>query len=564
MANVPSLSFSFLNWSGMKNFIFLLLIVTTLASCHKKPDDPYHAILIDSVYVNQVFAVNNATLRNIDYAKIEINIRFTEPVDTLLFDPDKITFTGGNGVSYTHKFDNKSLYLTLFPGTPLSPFSLYRFNIDPGRNLGGSIYESYMITFRTRLDTTPKFPLISDDSLLTLIQRKTFGYFWDQAHPVSGLSRERLGSGEIVTMGGSGFGLMALLVGIERNFITRQEGFERFNKIVTFLARPETDRFHGAFPHWMNGTTGKVIPFGTNDNGGDLVETAFLMQGLLTVREYFKNGNAAETAMCDAITTLWQNVEWDWYRKDNQNILYWHWSPDHGWIINMGISGWNEALIIYVLAASSPTHSIPLSVYTQGWARNGAYPMRNNNTFYGIKLLLGENYGGPLFFAHYSFLGLDPRNLSDQYANYWTQNIAHSKINHAYCMADPKGYSGYADNCWGLTASDIPNGYSASSPTNDLGVIAPTAALSSFPYTPVESMKALKFFYYSIGDKLFGNYGFYDAFNLTSGWFASSYIAIDQGPIVCMIENYRTGFLWNLFMSSPEVQAGLTKLGFSY
>jgi len=548
----------------MKHFIFLLLIVTTLASCHKKPDDPYHAILIDSVYVNQVFAVNNATLRNIDYAKIEINIRFTEPVDTLLFDPDKITFTGGNGVSYTHKFDNKSLYLTLFPGTPLSPFSLYRFNIDPGRNLGGSIYESYMITFRTRLDTTPKFPLISDDSLLTLIQKKTFGYFWDHAHPVSGLSRERLGSGEIVTMGGSGFGLMALLVGIERNFITRQEGFERFNKIVTFLARPETDRFHGAFPHWMNGTTGKVIPFGTNDNGGDLVETAFLMQGLLTVREYFKNGNAAETAMCDAITTLWQNVEWDWYRKDNQNILYWHWSPDHGWIINMGISGWNEALIIYVLAASSPTHSIPLSVYTQGWARNGAYPMRNNNTFYGIKLLLGENYGGPLFFAHYSFLGLDPRNLSDQYANYWTQNIAHSKINHAYCMADPKGYSGYADNCWGLTASDIPNGYSASSPTNDLGVIAPTAALSSFPYTPVESMKALKFFYYSIGDKLFGNYGFYDAFNLTSGWFASSYIAIDQGPIVCMIENYRTGFLWNLFMSSPEVQAGLTKLGFSY
>lgn len=564
MANAPSLSFSFLNWSGMKNFIFLLFIVTTLASCHKKPDDLYHAILIDSVYVNQVLAANNATLRDIDYAKVEINIRFTEPVDTLLFDPEKITFTGGNGVSYTHRFDNKSQYLTLIPGTPLSSFSLYRLLIDPGRNLGGTIYESYMITFRTRLDTTPKFPLISDDSLLTLIQKKTFGYFWDHAHPVSGLSRERLGSGEIVTTGGSGFGLMALLVGIKRNFITRQEGFERFNKIVTFLARPETDRFHGAFPHWLNGTTGKVIPFSTNDNGGDLVETAFLMQGLLTVREYFKNGNAAETAMCDAITTLWQNVEWDWYRKDNQNILYWHWSPDHGWIINMGIAGWNEALIIYVLAASSPTHSIPLSVYTQGWARNGAYPMRNNNTFYGIKLPLGENYGGPLFFAHYSFLGLDPRNLSDQYASYWTQNVAHSKINHAYCKADPNGYAGYADNCWGLTASDIQYGYSASSPTNDLGVIAPTAALSSFPYTPEESMKALKFFYYTIGDKLLGDYGFYDAFDLTSSWFASSYIAIDQGPIVCMIENYRTGFLWNLFMANTEVRAGLDKLGFLY
>jgi hypothetical protein len=541
-----------------------LFIVTTLVSCRTKPDDPYHAVLIDSIYVNHVYAVNNATLRDIDYAKVEINIRFTEPVDTLLFDPEKITFTGGIGTSYTYRFDKKSQYLTFSTGSSLSPFSLYRLLIDPGRNLGGTIYDSYMITFRTRLDTTPKFPLISDDSLLTLIQKKTFGYFWDHAHPVSGLSRERRGSGEIVTTGGSGFGLMALLVGIERNFITRQEGFERFSKIVTFLSRPETDRFHGVFPHWMNGTTGKVIPFGTNDNGGDLVETAFLMQGLLTVREFFKNGNTAEVAMCDAITTLWQNVEWDWYRKDNQNILYWHWSPDHGWIINMGIAGWNEALIIYVLAASSPTHSIPLSVYTHGWARNGGYPMVNNNTFYSIKLPLGENYGGPLFFAHYSFLGLDPRNLSDQYANYWTQNIAHSKINHAYCMANPKGYSGYADNCWGLSASDIPNGYSASSPTNDLGVITPTAALSSFPYTPVESMKALKFFYYTIGDKLLGDYGFYDAFNLTSTWYASSYIAIDQGPIVCMIENYRTGFLWNLFMSSPEVQTGLTKLGFSY
>jgi hypothetical protein len=548
----------------MKHFIFLLFIVTTLVSCRKKPDDPYHAILIDSIYVNHVFAANNATLRDIDYAKVEINIRFKQPVDTLLFDPEKITFTGGIGASYTHRFDKKSQYLTFFPGTLLSPFSLYRLLIDPGRNLGGTIYESYMITFRTRLDTTPKFPLISDDSLLTLIQKKTFGYFWDHAHPVSGLSRERRGSGEIVTTGGSGFGLMALLVGIERDFITRQEGFERFNKIVTFLARPETDRFHGAFPHWMNGTTGKVIPFSTNDNGGDLVETAFLMQGLLTVREYFKNGNTAEVAMCDAINTLWQNVEWDWYRKDNQNVLYWHWSPDHGWIINMGISGWNEALIIYVLAASSPTHPIPLSVYTQGWARNGAYPMRNNNTFYAIKLPLGENYGGPLFFAHYSFLGLDPRNLSDQYASYWSQNVAHSMINHAYCKADPKDFAGYADNCWGLTASDIQNGYSASSPTNDRGVIAPTAALSSFPYTPEESMKALKFFYYTIGDKLLGDYGFYDSFDLTTAWFASSYIAIDQGPIVCMIENYRTGLLWNLFMSSSEVQAGLTKLGFSY
>ncbi len=548
----------------MKYLIFIFATVLTLASCHKEKVDPLHEITVDSVFVNQKYVAKNSIIRDVDYDDIVISFKFSETVDTLLFNSAKISITGAAEPSYTYRFDKKSQWLTIIPDVAVEPYSLYRLLFDQGSNLGGFIYENYTFTFRTRLDPTPKFPEISDDSLLTLVQNKTFGYFWDHAHPISGLSRERYGSGETVTSGGSGFGLMAVIVGIERGFVTREEGFERLNKIVNFLIRPETDRFHGAFPHWLNGTTGKVIPFSANDNGGDLVETAFLMQGLIAVREYFKDGTAAEREMCNSITALWEAVDWSWYRREAQNILYWHWSPDKEWIMNMGITGWNEALIIYVLAASAPTSAIPLVVYTNGWARNGAYPMVNNKFFYDIKLPLGQDYGGPLFFAHYSFLGLDPRNLADQYASYWTQNVAHSRINHAYCKANPRGYSGYADNCWGLTASDIQNGYRASSPTNDLGVIAPTAALSSFPYTPVESMKALKFFYYTIGDKLWGQYGFYDAFNLTSGWFANSYIAIDQGPIVCMIENYRTGLLWDLFMSAPEVRAGLDELGFTY
>jgi hypothetical protein len=548
----------------MKYLIFIFASVFTLASCHKEKVDPLHEITVDSVFVNQKYVAKNSAIRDVDYNNIVISFKFSETVDTLLFNNSKISITGGSEPSYTYRFDKKSQSLTIVPDAIVAPFTQYRLLFDQGSNLGGFIYENYTFTFRTRLDTTPKFPKITDDSLLTLVQNKTFGYFWDHAHPISGLARERYGSGETVTSGGSGFGLMAVIVGIERGFVTREEGFERLNKIVNFLMRPETDRFHGAFPHWLSGTTGKVIPFSSNDNGGDLVETAFLMQGLIAVREYFKEGTPAEKEMCNSITVLWEAVDWSWYRREAQNILYWHWSPDKEWIMNMGITGWNEALIIYVLAASAPTNAIPLVVYTSGWARNGAYPMVNNKIFYDIKLPLGQDYGGPLFFAHYSFLGLDPRNLADQYASYWTQNVAHSKINHAYCKANPKGYSGYADNCWGLTASDIQNGYRASSPTNDLGVIAPTAALSSFPYTPVESMKALKFFYYTIGDKLWGQYGFYDAFNLTSGWFASSYIAIDQGPIVCMIENYRTGLLWDLFMSAPEVRAGLDELGFTY
>jgi hypothetical protein len=546
----------------MKYFIFMSAIVLTMTFCRKHTVDPDHEITVDSVFVNGIYTAGNSTLKNIDYKNVIISVIFNESVDTSLFNPEKIYISGQAGISYHHRFDSESQTLTIIPDSPLLPLTLYRLSFDQGHNLGGLLFEGYSFPFRTMLDSTPKFPLISDDSLLTLVQKKTFDYFWNYGHPVSGLSRERYGSGETVTSGGSGFGLMAILVGIKRGFITRQEGFERLNKIVSFLIRPETDKFHGAFPHWLNGTTGKVIPFSSKDNGGDLVETSYLMEGLLTVREYFRNGTSDEINMCQTITKLWEEVEWDWYRKDNQNILFWHWSPDKGWAMNMGISGWNEALIVYVLAASSPTHSIPQAVYTNGWAGNGG--IKNNRTFYGIQLPLGEDRGGPLFFAHYSFLGLDPRNLSDQYASYWSQNVAHSQINHAYCAANPKNYPGYSDSCWGLTASDIQDGYTASSPSNDQGVIAPTAALSSFPYTPNESMKALKFFYYTMGDKLFGNWGFYDAFNLSASWFASSYLAIDEGPIICMIENYRSGFLWDLFMSAPEVKPGLTKLGFSY
>jgi hypothetical protein len=271
--------------------------------------------------------------------------------------------------------------------------------------------------------------------------------------------------------------------------------------------------------------------------------------------------NETETAIRQKITTIWEAVEWDWF-LNNSDALYWHWSPNYGWDMNMRISGWNEALIVYVLAASSPTHSISASVYESGWARNGG--MRNGKKFYNITLPLGEDYGGPLFFAHYSFMGLDPRNLQDKYANYWEQNTAHAQIHHAYCKANPKGHYGYSDSCWGLTASDFHDGYTASSPLNDKGTIAPTAALSSFPYTPQESLKALEYFYYELGDRLFKEYGFVDAFTLSKKWFATSYIAIDQGPIVVMIENYRSGLLWNYFMKDSEVQAGLNKLGISY
>lgn len=454
--------------------------------------------------------------------------------------------------------DKRSIYIKAKQPLPyLKKYELAISEVLKGTD--GQSYAGLKKNLYTTIDPTPKFPVIADDALLTLVQRQTFKYFWDFAHPTSGMARERNTSGNTVTSGGSGFGLMAIIVGIERGFITRQQGVDRLNKILNFLET--ADRFHGAWSHWLNGNTGAALPFSADDNGGDLVETSLLMQGLLTFRQYLDKLIPEESELIDRINALWHSVEWDWYTRGGADVLYWHWSADKGWAMNLPVNGWNESLITYLLAAASPTHSIPKNVYTQGWARNGA--MQNGNHYEGVALPLGPTYGGPLFFSHYSFVGLDPRNLTDQYANYWEQNVNHTLINYRYSVRNPKNFVGYSESSWGLTASDGDTGYSAHSPSNDRGVIAPTAALSSFPYTPEESMRALKFYYYTLGDRLWGEYGFYDAFNFSEEWIASSYLAIDQGPIIIMIENYRTALLWNLFMSAPEVQAGLTKLGFA-
>ncbi|MGK2862538.1 MAG: glucoamylase family protein [Chitinophagaceae bacterium] len=405
---------------------------------------------------------------------------------------------------------------------------------------------------------------LSDSALLDLVQKQTFRYFWDFAHPVSGLARERSNiidyGHETTTIGGTGFGIMAIIVAAERNWISRDTAAGQILKIVRFLRN--SDVFHGVFPHWMNGSTGKTIRFSPKDDGGDIVETSFLFQGLLCAREYFNRDNQKESDLRRRITWMWNEVEWDWYTRDGMNVLFWHWSPNHGWAMNNEIRGWNECLITYVLAASSKNYAIDPRVYYRGWT-NGIN-FKNQREYYGIKLPLGDDYGGPLFFTHYSFLGLDPRGLKDNYADYWEQNKNHTLINRAYCVDNPKEYKGYGENSWGLTASDTYNGYSAHSPTNDNGTVTPTAALSSFPYTPELSMKALKHFYYDLGDKIWSEYGFTDAFNETKNWYASSHLAIDQGPIIVMIENYRSGLLWKLFMSCPEIKTGLQRLGFQH
>jgi hypothetical protein len=413
---------------------------------------------------------------------------------------------------------------------------------------------------------------LSDSALLDLVQHQTFNYFWDGAEPSSGMAAERIHLDNIypandqrtVTTGGSGFGCMAILAGIERKYISRAQGLGRLEKIVSFLEK--ADRFHGAWSHWIDDRTGHTIPFGREDNGGDIVETCYLLEGLLCTRQYFKDGNQEEKALSSRIDSLWRQVDFNWYRNGGQNVLFWHWSPNYAWKKNFAVHGYNECMILYVMAASSPTSDIPASVYHEGWAQNGAINAISHYRSDTLHLHMQGDppHGGPLFWAHYSYVGLDPTGLKDRYGDYWKEICTQAIINYKWCVDNPKHFKGYSSNNWGLTASYSVKGYAAHAPDslNDLGVISPTAAVSSLPYTPTQSLAAIRFWYGHLKDKLWGRYGFYDAFSEEAGWFPKYYLAIDQGPATVMIENYRSGLLWKLFMSCPEVHAGLKKLGF--
>ncbi|PWB22037.1 glucoamylase family protein [Flavobacterium sp. HTF] len=423
-------------------------------------------------------------------------------------------------------------------------------------------------------ENTPGVAL-SDEQLLDIVQKQTFKYFWDYAEPNSGLARERFhpdgnypeNDAHIVTTGGSGFGLMAIVSGMSRGYVTKEEGVKRLDKIADFLAK--ADRFHGAWSHWIDGNTGKVKPFGTKDNGGDLVETSFLISGMITVREYLKTGNEKEKAVAAKYDALWKGVEWQWF-TNNKDVLYWHWSPNYAWQMNFALEGYNECLITYIMAASSPTHAIDPKVYHEGWARSGG--IVSSKTKYNIPLILkhngAEEFGGPLFWAHYSYVGLDPNQLSDKYANYFDLNKNQVEIDYKYCIENPKKNKYYGADYWGLTASYSRNpdgsiGYDAHMPSNDKGVISPTAAFSSIVYMPKESIAVMRNLYENHKNETWGEAGFYDAVSLENNWTAKRYLAIDQGPEVVMIENYRSGLLWKLFMNAPEVKEGLKKLGFT-
>ena len=559
------------------SFCWLVFLLVGFSACKKTPSTPTPPPPqppSSTTFQIQIQTINSQTFNSSKTvfginANPVIQISFSDKVDKNSL-ASAISYTNksnsNSNVPFSISYQNNDSTVIIVPSKAITFLNEYSFSISTLAKSasGNSLSNRSDLVFVTQIDSTDKFPQLSDSALLDLVEKQTFKYFWDFGNPVSGMARERSnGDNETVTTGGTGFGIMAMIAAVHRGFITRQDAVNRISTITDFLLT-KCERWHGAFAHWINGSTGATIPFGKN-TGADIVETSFLVQGLLTARQYFDNNNANEIALRDSINSIWKAVDWKWFTQNgNTQSLYWQYNPSYSNtsdIWSIPVTGWNEALITYILGASSPDHAISKSIYDNGWARNGA--IKNGNSYYNILLPLGPNLGGPLFFAHYSFLGLNPSQLSDQYANYWDQNAAHSKINYQYCVFNPNQFYGYSNLCWGLTASDDNKGYDAHSPTNDDGVISPTAAISSIPYAPTESMNAIRFFYYKLGDKLWGDYGFVDAFNLSQLWFANSFLAIDQGPQIVMIENYRSGLLWNLFMSCPEVKQGLKALGFS-
>ena len=410
---------------------------------------------------------------------------------------------------------------------------------------------------------------MTDEQLLTSIQEPAFRYFWDFAHPVSGMARERYASydRQTVTTGGSGFGLMNLIVGVERGFITRAQAAEQTLKVLTFL-QDTAPRYHGAWSHWMDGTTGESIPADYDENddpiiSADIVETSYMIQGMLTARQYFDSTDSVEVEIRSRATQLYEEVDWEWFCRPSETDgthLYWYWSPTHGWEDSFPFGG-AEVMITYLVAIASPTHPIPASCYYDGFGGGGSY--KNGDRYYGFTQWVSA-YETPMFWTHYSFLGFDPRGKNDNYCNYFENSRNIALIDRAYCDDNPKGFAGYSNLVWGLTASYNPWGYAAHAPGgSDNGTITPTAAISSMPYTPAESLATLKHLYFTYGANLWGPFGFYDAFNLQENWYSNGYLAIDQGTITPMIENSRTGLCWDLFMTNPEITTMLENIGWA-
>jgi hypothetical protein len=392
------------------------------------------------------------------------------------------------------------------------------------------------------------------------VQEAAVRFYFEEAHPVSGLSQEGApGWGDTSAVGSTGMGMANIIVGVHRGFVTREQGVALALKMLRFLDQ-KTETQAGAFAHWMDGTTGAARKFGSNGTAADLVETSFLIQGAILLREYF-NGSSAEEREIGAIATrLAAEVQWPQFMVDQPTgpVMMWHWDS----VVGPGelpIRGFHEGMMPYILGIGSQTYPIPAKSFYTGWY-HPQHQLGTTRTDFGIEHGLGRGIGWPLFFAHYSHIGFDPRVIRYKGKTYFEHFVDATKVHEAYARSRASEFKGY-DTVWGLAASTSPDGYKAHRPgKDDSGTIATTAALSSMPYLPDAVLNCMESMYLDYGSRIWGCYGFYNAFNPTRDWVGEKYIGIELGPIAPMIENHRSGLLWRLFMQAPEVQRALERL----
>ena len=404
------------------------------------------------------------------------------------------------------------------------------------------------------------------DPYIDLTARLAFDYFWEQANPANGLVKDRSTDGSAASIAAVGFGLSAITVGIDRGWITRAEGAGRVEATLDFFATcPQGEAasdvcgYRGFFYHFLDLRTGTRA--GTNELS--TIDTALLLGGVLQAAEYFDGGGAEEARIRELADTIWRRVEWDWATPRSPRVAL-GWRPEEGFL-PFDWRGYNEAMILYVLGLGSPTHPLPDGAW-DAWT--ATYPS-DWQTHYGLTFLTFP----PLFGHQYSHVWIDFRDIQDDYmrskdSDYFENSRKATLAQRAYAIDNPRGWPNYGPNEWGLTASDDPPpaplyiARGAAPVQNDNGTITPTAAGGSYAFTPAESREALRTFYARYRPTLWGPYGLRDAYNVALNWTATDYLGIDQGPIVLMIENERTGVVWDAFTRHPDVQRGLDRAGF--
>lgn len=413
-----------------------------------------------------------------------------------------------------------------------------------------------------------------DEAVLDDIQRRHFKYFWELTNSVNGLVPDRANPANNTaasSIAATGFGLTAYIVGVERGFITRQQAAERTLTTLRFFAdAPQSSAstdvtgYKGFFYHFLNRDTGYRDKADTELS---TIDTALLLAGVLSSQSYFDGDNETETEIRELADRLYRAVEWKWAMNGGSKMTM-GWSPENGFLPHVW-SGYNEAMILYILAFGSPDASKKID----GSIWNNWTATYHWDKFHGYDMV---NFS-PLFGHQYSHIWVDFKGIRDSYMrgkalDYFENSRRATMSNRAYCIANPKGFKGYGENIWGLTASDGPGGYfgkegyyargASALWIYDDGTIAPTAAGGSFPFTPEESYNALTAMKKYNGGVLWTQYGFWDAFNPQVDWVAEWWLGIDQGPILIMIENYRTGLVWNLMKKNPYIASGLKAAGF--